>query len=229
MEIVVFPDAETVAQRAAEWVSESARKSIAARGQFTFASSGGKTPWLMFEHLRKHDLDWAHIHLFQVNERVAPAGDASRNWTHLEETLLSLVAIPNENAHAIPVDADNPERAAAIYADVLSRVAGAPVVLDLIHLGLGPDGHTASLVPGDPVLSVDNVDVAPTNAYQGQRRVTLTFPILNRARHILWVVVGSDKREALNKLLLGDRSIPAARVSGGRSTVLADSAAIGRS
>jgi len=229
VEIVVFPNAETVARRAAEFVSEIAAMAITARGQFTFASSGGKTPWLMFEHLTKHDLKWKHIHLFQVDERVAPAGDPSRNWTHLEESLISRVSIPRGNAHAIPLDSESPERAAALYGELLSRVAGTPAVLDLVHLGLGPDGHTASLVPGDPVLSVGDVDVAPTNAYQGQRRVTLTFPILNRARHILWVVVGSDKQDALSKLLVEDRSIPAGRVSGARSTVLADSTAIGRS
>jgi 6-phosphogluconolactonase len=228
VEILVFPNAETVAQRAAELVSEFARKSIAARGQFTFASSGGKTPWLMFEHLTKHVINWELVHLFQVDERVAPAGDTSRNWTHLQESLLSRVAMPSGNAHAIPVEADTPELAATLYGQLLLRVAGTPAVLDLIHLGLGPDGHTASLVPGDPILSVDDVDVAATNAYQGQRRVTLTFPMLNRARHILWVVAGSDKQEALGKLLVGDRSIPAGRVNGARSTVLADSAAIGR-
>lgn len=229
MEIVVFPDAETVARRAAELISEFATKAIAARGQFTFASSGGKTPWLMFEHLTKHDLKWEHIHLFQVDERVAPAGDPSRNWTHLEESLISRVAIPIGNAHAIPLDSESPGRAATLYGELLSQVAGIPAVLDLVHLGLGPDGHTASLVPGDPALSVNDVDVALTNAYQGQRRVTLTFPILNRARHILWVVVGSDKQDALSKLLVEDRSIPAGCVTGARSTVFADSAAIGRS
>ena len=227
MEIVVFPDAQTVAQRAAIMISELASKSIAARRQFTFASSGGKTPWLMFEHLTKLDIKWEHVHLFQVDERVAPAHDPSRNWTHLEESLISRVAIPRSNAHEIPVDSENPERAATMYGDSLSRIAGTPAVLDLVHLGLGPDGHTASLVPGDPVLSVDDVDVASTSVYQGQRRVTLTFPILNRARHILWVVVGSDKQAALSKLLVEDRSIPAGRVGGARSIVLADRAAIG--
>ncbi len=228
MEIVVFPDAQTVAQRAAEMIAELASKSIAARGQFTFASSGGKTPWLMFEHLTKLDIKWDQVHLFQVDERVAPAGDPSRNWTHLEESLISRVAIPDRNTHAIPVDADSPERAATLYEELLLMVAGSPAVLDLVHLGLGPDGHTASLIPGDPVLSVDNVDVASTDVYQGQRRVTLTFPILKRARHILWVVVGSDKQDAMSKLLVEDRSIPAGRVGGARATVLADSAAIGR-
>jgi 6-phosphogluconolactonase len=228
VEILVFPDAETVAQRAAEIIAELASQSIAARGQFTFASSGGKTPWLMFEYLTKLALNWEHIHLFQVDERVAPAGDASRNWTHLQESLISRVAIPSENAHSIPVGANDPEQAATLYGNLLSRVTGSPSVLDLVHLGLGPDGHTASLVPADPALSIVDADVAATNAYQGQRRVTLTFPILNRARHILWVVVGSDKQEALNKLLVEDPSIPAGRVSGARSTVLADSAAIGR-
>ena len=174
-------------------------------------------------------MKWEHIHLFQVDERVAPDGDISRNWTHLIETLLSQVNIPEGQSHPIPVTMSDLGAAAAHYSATLQQIAGTPAVLDLVHLGLGADGHTASLVPNDHVLSVFDADVAVTAEYQYQRRITLTYPLLNRARNILWLVVGAEKRDALNKLLNGDRSAPAGRVNAARATVLTDSAAIGSS
>ena len=227
MEIIVFPNAETVAARAAVIIAELSGDAIKKRGQFTFAVSGGTTPWLMLNHLAKLDIAWDKIHIFQVDERVAPSGDRSRNWTHLSETLLSQVKLPEAQTHGIPVNMTDLEAAAAHYSATLCSVAGTPAVLDLVHLGLGADGHTASLVPNDKVLSVHDADVAVTAFYQNQRRVTLTYPLIDRARHILWVVVGADKQCALKMLLHGDRSIPAGRVNGERATVLADSAAIG--
>ena len=113
------------------------------------------------------------------------------------------------------------------YAQTLQEIAGSPPVLDLVHLGLGPDGHTASLVPGDPVLDVTDADVALTGVYQGRRRMTLTYPILNRARRILWLVTGSEKAGPLVRLRQGDPSIPAGRVRQDQALVLADRAAAG--
>ncbi len=226
METVILPDVDTVARRAANIIADLANAAIGARGQFTMATSGGTTPWLMLRHLAQCDIKWEQVQIFQVDERVALAGDTSRNWTHLCETLLSRVKIPTSQAHPIPVDTTGLKGVADRYAATLSRVAGIPAVLDLVQLGLGADGHTASLVPGDPVLSVTDVDVAVTNPYRGQRRVTLTFPVLNRARSILWVVVGSEKQNALSRLLSEDRSIPAGRVRSTFATVLADSAAM---
>jgi 6-phosphogluconolactonase len=128
----------------------------------------------------------------------------------------------------MPVESPDLEAAAKEYAKVLAKIAGAPPVLDLVHLGLGPDGHTASLVPGDAVLQVNDADVAVTGIYQGRRRMTLTYPVINRSRRVLWLVTGSEKAEMLVRLRNGDPSIPAGRVDQQRALVLADRAAAGQ-
>ena len=127
----------------------------------------------------------------------------------------------------MPVEAPELESAAERYAETLKTIAGSPPVLDLVHLGLGPDGHTASLVPGDPVLNVTDSDVALTGVYQGRRRMTLTYPILNRARSILWLVTGKDKVAALARLREGDPTIPAGRIQRNQALLLADQVAAG--
>jgi 6-phosphogluconolactonase len=159
---------------------------------------------------------------------VAPDRDPDRNLSHLRESLLQHAPLRPEQVHAMPVEAADLESAATEYAMALQDISGTPAVLDLVHLGLGPDGHTASLVPGDPVLDVTSTDVAMTGVYQGRRRMTLTYPALNRARHVLWVVTGSQKTEMLNRLLAGDVSIPAERVRRDQALLLADRAAAGR-
>lgn len=170
----------------------------------------------MFELLAEHGLEWQRVELFQVDERIAPDGDDDRNLTHL---LASLPEPAHEAVRPMPVGEGDLESAAGEYALAL------PERLDLVHLGLGPDGHTASLVPGDPVLEVDDRAVALTGEYQGRRRMTLTFPPLAAARRILWLVTGEDKREPLAKLIAGDESIPAGRVQTGAAVVIADAAA----
>ena len=165
------------------------------------------------------------MHVVQVDERVAPAGDPDRNLTHLRESLLEHAPLRPEQIYAMPVESADLEAAATRYAQTLREIAGLPPVLDLAHLGLGPDGHTASLVPGDPVLKVTDADVALTGVYQGRRRMTLTYPILNRSRRILWLVTGSEKVEMLMRLRNGDESIPAGRVCQDQAIVLADRAA----
>jgi len=228
MTLEVFDDPDSVARAASARIAADARVAIAARDRFTFAVSGGQTPWIMLRALANEDIPWAGVHLFQVDERVAPDGDPDRNLTHLRESLLQHAPLRPEQIHAMPVEAADLESAATQYAMTLQDISGSPAVLDLVHLGLGPDGHTAPLVPGDPVLGVTNADVALTGVYQSRRRMTLTYPALNRARRVLWVVTGNEKTEMLQRLLDGDISIPAGRVHREQALLLADRAAAGR-
>lgn len=228
MKVEVFADADSVAHEAAATVAAEARAAIAARGGFVMAVSGGRTPWLMLRALAREDLPWDAVQIVQVDERVAPEGDPDRNLTRLRESLLGQEQLRPEQIHAMPVEAPDLDMAAAQYEMTLRRIAGSPPLLDLVHLGLGPDGHTASLIPGDPVLDVVDVDVALTGIYQGRRRMTLTYPILNRSRRVLWVVTGHDKAEILGRLYAGDTSIPAGRVQRDRALMLADRAAAAR-
>jgi 6-phosphogluconolactonase len=226
MDIEVLPTPEAVARQAATLIAAEARAAVAERGSFSLAVSGGHTPWRMLRALAREDLPWAKVHVAQVDERIAPAGDPDRNLTHLYECLLDVSPLPPEQLYAMPVDDADPAAGAAHYAALLQALAGTPPVFDLIHLGLGPDGHTASLVPGDSVLDVTDADVALTGgAYQGRRRMTLTYPTLNRARRILWLITGAEKAGMLLRLRDGDRSIPAGRVRADTALVLADAAA----
>ena len=226
MEVKVLDDADAVAREGAAVIAAEARAAVAARGRFIVAVSGGHTPWQMLRAMAEEDMPWKAVHVAQVDERVAPAGDPDRNLTRLRESLLAHAPLRPEQVYAMPVDSPDLEAAVAQYALTLQEIAGSPPVLDLAHLGLGPDGHTASLVPGDPVLDVTDADVAVTaGAYQGRRRMTLTYPMLNRSRRILWLVTGSEKVDMLARLRVGDRSIPAGRVSQDRALVLADRAA----
>jgi 6-phosphogluconolactonase len=227
MKLELFDDADSVARQAAAAIAADARSAIAARGRYAFAVSGGHTPWIMLRALANEDLPWAGVHIYQVDERVAPEGHPDRNLTHLQESFLQYLRLRPEQVHAMPVESQDLESAAAQYALALQGVAGSPPVLDLVHLGLGPDGHTASLVPGDPVLNITDADVALTGVYQGRRRMTLTYPALNRARSVLWVVTGGEKAGMLRRLVEGDQSIPAGRVRREQARLIADRAAAG--
>jgi 6-phosphogluconolactonase len=229
VEIRILPDADAVAREAARVIAAEARASVDARGRFVVAVSGGRTPWLMLRALADEDVPWDTVHVVQVDERIAPAGDPDRNLTHLRESLLEHAPLPAGQLHAMPVEETHLEAAARRYAISLEQIAGTPLVLDLVHLGLGPDGHTASLVPGDPVLNVIDRDVALTGTYMKRRRMTLTYPALNRSRRILWIVTGAEKAEMLSRLRDGDPSIPAGRVRRDRALALADRAASGMS
>jgi 6-phosphogluconolactonase len=225
MKIQILPDADAVAREAARIIAVEARAAVTARGRFVMAVSGGKTPWQMLRDLAGEEVPWPNVHMVQVDERIAPAGDPDRNLTHLRESLLSHAPLRPEQIHAMPVEEVNLEVAAGNYATALERIAGSPPVLDLAHLGLGPDGHTASLVPGDSVLGVTDRDVALTGVYQQRRRMTLTYPMLNRSRCILWVATGVEKIEMLRRLYDNDVTIPAGRIRRDNALILADRAA----
>jgi 6-phosphogluconolactonase len=204
-----------VAAAAAIFVAKRALAAVADHGRFTFAVSGGHTPWAMFTELAKEDVPWDKTAIYQVDERVAPEGDPDRNLTHLRDALAGAPA----EVHAMPVNDPDLDVAAERYGNDV------PARFDLVHLGLGPDGHTASLVPGDPVLHVRDRLVALTQPYQNHRRMTLTYPALARADQIMWLVTGSDKQTPLTQLLAGDTSIPAGNVEAAHSLVLADASA----
>ncbi len=228
MNVLIFPDADSAAKKGAAIIAEDARAAVAARGRFIMAVSGGKSPWVMLRELANEDVPWANVHVFQIDERIAPAGDPDRNLVHLRASLLEHAPLPPNQIYAMPVDAADVDAAAKQYAQTLESVAGKPPVLDLAHLGLGPDGHTASLVPNDPVLEVTDSDVGVTGVYMGRRRMTLTYPVINRARRILWLVTGDDKVDAFKRLKAADASVPGGRISQTQAVVLADQAAAGQ-
>lgn len=217
MQIVATDD---VAGDAAAWLADRLEQLTGTGRRASLAVSGGTTPWAALERLGKANLRWPQIDVYQVDERVVPADSAERNWRAVRQTLLGrLPAI----GHPMPVEETDLDAAAERYAAEL------PETLDIVQLGLGADGHTASLVPGDPVLDVADRDVTPTGPYQGNRRMTLTFPALNRAAAIMWIVTGTAKREALAALIDGDRSIPAGRIARDRAILFADRDALGDS
>jgi 6-phosphogluconolactonase len=217
-ELQTFQDVDATAKGSAHFIAERARLIVAESGRFTMALSGGQTPWTMLDELATLDLPWHNIVIYQVDERAAPDGDPDRNLTHIQDGLKAVhpAIIPME------VNDDDLEAAAKRYGEAL------PNRFDLIHLGLGPDGHTASLVPNDRVLEVIDRPVALSDLYDGRRRMTLTYPALARADQILWLVTGADKSKPLSQLLRGDTSIPAGRVTATSSLVMADRSAAGQ-
>jgi 6-phosphogluconolactonase len=225
MKLEVFDDPDAVARAAAATIAGDARAAVTARGRFIMAVSGGHTPWIMLRALAGEEVPWKDVHVFQVDERIAPAGDPDRNLTHLRASLLEHAPLPPEQIYPMPVELPDLPAAAKQYAQTLEKIAGSPPVLDLAHLGMGPDGHTASLVPGDPVGNITDADVGLTGVYVGRRRMTLTYPVLNRSRRILWLMTGSEKVAMLPRLLEGDTTIPAGRISRDQAVVLADKAA----
>jgi 6-phosphogluconolactonase len=212
-DLIVFDDLDALSDAAARYVADLARETVAGDGAFHFAVSGGRSPWQMFGVLTTLEVPWDRTVVWQVDERVAPGDDPDRNLAHLREALGDTVTL----VHPMPVEDDDLDAAAARYGAALPRQ------FHLVHLGIGPDGHTASLVPGDPVLEVRDRPVAVTStSYEGRRRMTLTYPGIERAQRLLWLVSGGDKRTPLGKLLAGDPSIPAGRVEAGSSLVMAD-------
>lgn len=210
---------------AAAEVEQAAERALERRGEFLVAFSGGTTPASMLDALAETDLPWERIHALQVDERVAPKGDPSRNLVLLQEHLLDRVDIPAENVHTMPVALIDLRGGLSAYRAMLRRVAGDPPVLDLVHLGLGADGHTASLVAGGEAVESEDELVVLTDEIAGHRRMTLTRPVLDAARQRLWVVAGADKRDAVKQLLAGDGSIPGGRIRRDDTTVVIDEGA----
>jgi 6-phosphogluconolactonase len=227
MELESCPDAASAAQRAAAIIATQARGAVASRGRFLLAVSGGETPGMMLRALAGEAVPWERVELWQVDERVVPAGDPRRNLVQLGAMLLESVPLPPQQLHAMPVDAPDLDAAARRHDAELVSLAGVPPVLDCVHLGLGEDGHIASLVPGDPVLTVTDRSVAMTGPYGGTRRMTLTFPVLASARQVVWLVCGAKKAGMLGRLLAGDPSIPAGMFRAAGAVVVADAAARG--
>ena len=190
----IFPDSNAVAKAAALLIASEARQAVAARGRFIMAVSGGKTPWQMLRELAHEEVPWFSFHIVQVDERIAPAGDPDRNLTHLRESLLSHAPIPPEQIHAMPVEAADPEKACLDYTGVLNSLCGNPPIIDLVHLGLGPDGHTASLIPGDAVCQVHDREVALTGLYQNRRRQPAQHghPERHQSQTAPWHAVGAE-------------------------------------
>ena len=225
MRIDVNNDDTAVAQRAAALIVQKIDAAVAARGRACLAFSGGRTPWPMLRALAEADVPWRHVHVFQTDERIVPMDDPARTLPQLRDALLSHVPTAPEHVHSMPVDDIDLNAAAERYARDLEQLAGQPPVLDLVHLGLGDDGHTASLVPGDAVLDIATADVAFSGPYQGHRRMTLTFPLINRAEAILWLVTGPGKADMLRRLWNGDHEIPAGRVKRDGAVIVTDRAA----
>lgn len=215
-EVWVVDGPDGAATTAGDFIAGRIRETVTIHGRFAMAVSGGSTPWAMFTHLAGLDLPWGDVSVYQVDERIAPAGDPDRNLGHLER-IFSRLAV---RLRPMPVEDDDLDAAAARYAAEL------PDRFDLTHLGIGPDGHTASLVPGDPVLAVTDRAVAITGGtYQGRHRMTLTYPALERTDQLLWLVAGEDKRQALDGILAGDPAYPASGVVAPRSLIVTDRAA----
>lgn len=224
----VHADPDAVARRAAAWIAGTTRQAIGQRDRCVLALSGGTTPLPMLRVLATTPIDWRKVEVIQVDERVAPGASPDRNLAQLRAALLARIPLPESQIHPMPVEETDLGLAAQDYGRLLVSLAGAPPRLDLVVLGLGADGHTASLVPGDAALDIRDADVAVTAPYQGRRRMTLTFPVINRARHILWLVTGADKAEMLARLVQADPALPASRVRRASALLLADRAAAAR-
>jgi 6-phosphogluconolactonase len=226
MTIEVLPDADAIALRGASWIAGTLVNAVASRKRCVLAISGGRSPWPMFRRLvMDPSVPWERVHIMQVDERIAPDRDVDRNWT--QAALVFGGVVPDGNLHPMPVGDEDLESACDRYAALLEKLTGGDG-LCIAHLGLGPDGHTASLIPDDPILDVQDRLVALTSReHAGRRRMSMTFRVLAQASHILWQVSGGGKAVMLKRLIAGDEGIPAARVRRDTALVLADAAAMG--
>ena len=221
MEWCVTRDAPEAELAAAAFIAQTLALAIEARGSATLAISGGRSPWRMFDRLSVEEVGWGRLHLFQVDERIVPAGDPERNWSHFVKGPLA-ARIPARNLHPMPVELDDVEQAVGRYSATLAQWAGVPPRLDVVHLGIGQDGHTASLFADDVLLEDRRHWVGVSRPYQGHRRLTLTLPVLNAARTVVWFSVGSGRRAILERLQAADPGIAASHVRRERAVVFTD-------
>lgn len=225
MEIRTFQSAEEVAKEAANYIADRIREHLAKKNFFTMAISGGRTPWEMIKELAKEDLEWEKVFLFQVDERIAPDGHPDRNLTQLFKSIENSKLPTRLNIFPMHVVAEDLDQACEEYANHIKRVTETGK-LDLVHLGIGSDGHTASLIPGDDVLNIQDKNVALTSSpYQGRNRMTLTYPLINQAEKILWIITGEEKAEMLERLLQQDPNIPAGKINQSHAIILTEESA----
>jgi 6-phosphogluconolactonase len=225
MDLRVYDTAEEAAIAAADWLASALADAVAARGRASLALSGGRTPWRMLETLDSASMPWSALSVYQVDERAVAIDDERRNGQRIAELLVGPHRLAPDRFKPMPAEQQPLAVAAATYATLLEADLGSCPVLDVVQLGLGADAHTASLIPGDPLLEVTDQWVGVSGMYQGTQRLSLTFPVLNAARFRLWLVTGADKVDALHALMAGDRALPCGRVTGDDSVIFADAAA----
>lgn len=226
MHRIIADDPTAAAHAAAHHIAAALEAALAARGRASLAVSGGTSPWVMLAELGRAPLDWPRVDILQVDERMAPDGDDVRNLTHLQRSLAGTAAVA-ARLHPMPCGTGDADDAAAAYVPVVEALGGP---IDIVHLGLGEDGHTASLAPGDPVLDVADRPVAATaRPFNGTRRVTLTYPAINAAREVVWLLTGVGKVAMVPRLEAADPTIPAGRVEQARAVMVLDRAAAGAS
>jgi 6-phosphogluconolactonase len=225
MRIQVQSSPEAAAERTADWLRTEIGRASSQRRRCLIALSGGRSPWRMLHELGRLRVHWHDLQVFQVDERIVAENDERRNARKITDQLIAPSMLRAEQFHAMPVERQDLVAGAEEYSRLLAEYAGAPPTLDVVQLGLGADGHTASLVPGDPLLLAEDRDVGISVPYEGTSRMTLTYRALNAARHRVWLVTGAEKAVALAKLWAGDASIPAGRVMRESSFVFADAAA----
>ncbi len=225
MRIHVLPTPEVAAERAADWLRTEIGHARGQHGRCLVALSGGRTVWRMLRDLRRLRVHWHDLQVFQVDERVVPENDERRYARQIADLLIAPAMLRAAQFHAMPVERSDLESGAEDYARLLSEHGGTPPVLDVVQLGIGADGHTGSLLPGDRLLTARDRDVGISAPYQGVVRMTLTFRALDAARHRLWLVTGADKAAALKKLWAGDTSAPAGRVARESAFIFTDAAA----
>ncbi len=218
----VSPDATAATGACASHLAALLDAALTARDTAHLALSGGSTGALLCRALATQPVDWTRVHVYQVDERVVPDGHPDRNANALVRELVDVASIPCDHVHLLPVTAPDLDRAAATYAAALPR-------LDVVHLGIGPDGHTASWPPDQPDVRTRPAAVTVTGPFNGHRRMTLTAGPVGAAHAVVWLVCGADKRDALERALARDVNVPAGRAIDGRSVVFTDAPAAPRS